>query len=35
MKYTTRMVAFKLSPAFAGSESFLDSFLGLTPQALC
>ena len=34
MKYTRRKVAFRLSPACAGSESFPDSLLGLTPQAL-
>jgi hypothetical protein len=31
----TLLLAFKLPPAFAGSESSFDSFLGLTPQALC
>ena len=34
MKYDTQKAAFRLSPACAGWESFFDSVLGLTPQAL-
>ena len=31
----TKQGGLTLSPAFAGSKSFFDSFLGLAPQALC
>jgi len=31
----TRFGGYRLSPADAGSDTFHDRILGLTPQALC